>query len=77
MVDIQHAIKTRNKLMLKKIEISDRVRALRSIDKSKLSPLQQGALDIDIQLGLDQMAECQKDIEMFQKNIDAQMEELE
>ena len=76
-VNIENAIKARNKSLLKKIKISDRVRVLRSLDTSKLSFIQRREVELNIQLGLDQMAECEKDIKMFQQNIDRQMNELE
>ena len=76
MYSLTQAIKLRNELLQKKIVISDKVRTIRSIDMSGASFVSKRQMEMDIELGLSQMAELEEQINNLQKVIDYYMDNL-
>ena len=76
MYSLTQAIKLRNELLQKKIVISNKVRAIRSIDMSRASFVSKRQMEMDIKLGLSQMAELEEQINNLQKVIDYYMDNL-
>ena len=76
MYNLTQAINLRNELFQKKIVISDKVRTLRSVGMSRASFVSKRQMEMDIELGLSQMAELKERINNLQKVIDYHMDNL-